>query len=757
MPLNRRKFLMLMGGSSAAAVVFQACGIPERELEVQSPVKMPEDLVTGVDNWYATLCRQCSTSEGLIVRVMEGRAKKVEGNPDYPINTGKHGATCEAALQALYSPDRLSAPKKQSRGAGLFFDITWDEALDTLSGRLQELRSAGKANTVVLATSPLRGHVGMVMDKFAQAYGCDYLGYETLEHGVLRKAVKDIFNQDQIPDLDIANSRFILSFGADFLGTWVSPVRYARGYGEFRQGRPQRGKLVHVETRFSMTAANADQWVYIKPGTEGVLALSIAHAMISNGWGNAEAAKAMTGGQMAGYLDEFAPAKAESITGVSQNRIVEIAKEFAQNQPSMAIGGGSTAAHTNGLFNLKAILALNSLAGSVNQKGGIIFNPGPALADVPAKANVASFADWKALAERMRTGKPNPVNLLILRGINPIYGLPASVGFQDALKNVPMVATFSSFMDDTARLSDLVLPEHTALESWGDDVPDPGPSYKIVGFQQPVVRPFFEAKAAAGYGTRNFADVILSLAEEVGLSQALPWNTYKDVLMEGARKLYSAGGGSVKASSFAGFWNGVLQRGGWWDTSAKSQDKVPAAPALPSKATLPAFKGPTGGGSFYLMPFPSHTLLDGSNAHLPWLQATPDPITTATWQTWVEINTKVAESMGIREGDEIEVESPNGTIKALAYPHPAVSPDVVCVPIGQGHSDSGQFAKNRGANVLSILAPETDQETGALAWASTRVAIRKTGRWIRLPKLEGTVPAFETDKKVIEVTSKGAS
>lgn len=757
MPLSRRKFLTLMGGSSAAAVVFQACGIPERELKIQSPVKMPEDLVTGVDNWYATLCRQCSTSEGLIVRVMEGRAKKVEGNPDYPINVGKHGAVCEASLQALYSPDRLSAPKRQTRGANIFSEITWDEALNTLSGKLKELRDAGNANTVVLATAPLRGHMAMVVDKFARAYGCDYMGYETLEQGTLRRAVKDVFNQDQLPDLDIANARYILSFGADFLGTWVSPVRYARGYGDFRHGGAQRGKLVHVETRFSMTAANADQWVYIKPGTEGVLALSIAHAIISNGWGNADAARVMTNGQMAAYLDEFAPARAETITGVSQKRIVEIAQELAQRQPSMVIGGGPTAAHTNGFFNLRAILALNYLIGSVNQKGGIIFNPGPALPDIPANANVASFTDWNALVERIRTGNPRPVNLLILRGINPAYGLPASVGFREAIKNVPLVVNFSSFMDDTARLSDLVLPEHTPLETWGDDVPDAGPGYQVVGFQQPVVRPFFESKSAAGFGTRDFADVLLSLAEDAGLGQALPWNAYKDVLMEGAQKLHASGRGSVKSLSFAGFWNGVLQRGGWWDTSARSQDGVPTPPAFPSKATLPSFNGPSGGGSFYLMPFPSHTLLDGSNAHLPWLQGTPDPISTATWQTWVEINSKLASDMGISEGDEIEIQSPNGSIKVLAYPSPAVSPEVVCIPIGQGHSDLGQYARNRGANILSILAPETDRETGALAWAATRVTIRKTGRWNRLPKLEGTVPAFETEQKVIEVTTKGAS
>ena len=145
MALTRRQFLTLAGGSAAGAILFQACGVPEDELLVQSPVEMPEDLVTGRDNWYATVCRQCPSGEGIVVRVMEGRAKKVEGNVDYPINQGAHSARCEGGLQALYHPDRVRGPMVRvgERGANEFREISWEDAITRLTHQLSGIREAG--------------------------------------------------------------------------------------------------------------------------------------------------------------------------------------------------------------------------------------------------------------------------------------------------------------------------------------------------------------------------------------------------------------------------------------------------------------------------------------------------------------------------------------------------------------------------------------------------------------------------------------
>ena len=168
MGLTRRQFLTLTGGSASAAVLFAACGVPEDELLVESPLRMPEDLVSGRDNWYATLCGEC----GVVVRVMEGRAKKIEGNVDYPVNAGKHSARCEASLQALYNPDRIAGPlvRAGERGTAQFEEISWTDAIGRLTFQLQNLQSSRRQQGMVLATGLGGGHAGLVGRRFAEKF-----------------------------------------------------------------------------------------------------------------------------------------------------------------------------------------------------------------------------------------------------------------------------------------------------------------------------------------------------------------------------------------------------------------------------------------------------------------------------------------------------------------------------------------------------------------------------------------------------------
>ena len=304
-------------------------------------------------------------------------------------------------------------------------------------------------------------------------------------------------------------------------------------------------------------------------------------------------------------------------------------------------------------------------------------------------------------------------------------------------------------MDETSIVSDLILPEPTYLEAWGDNVPNPGPGYKILSLQQPIVKPFEPTS------TRPFADLLLLAAENLGgdISKALPWRSLKDLLRENVWKLHDLGNGSVNGGTREEFWNAVLQRGGWWDTNSRSNSATSKRPILATRIVEPEFTGNSDSYPFHLVPFSSLSLGEGKGANLPWLQATPDPVTTAVWHTWAEINLKYANDNGIEEGDVLAIEAPDGSrIEALAYPHPAAAPNVVAIPFGLGHTVYGDFeigddlhkskvGKGRGANVFDVIATNNDKDTGGLAWASTRVNITNTGKWTRLSKLEGTVPA----------------
>ena len=749
MEVSRRDFIKITGASAAGAVLFNGCQVPEQEMVLQSPVRIPEDTINSFENWYASVCRQCGAGCGILVRVVEGRAKKIEGNPDHPLNQGKLCARGEAGLQAQYHPDRIRTPLRRSgpRGSGQYQVITWDDAIAELVSRLDDQAKQNSADTVVIATEPSHGLSAHILNTFARNYGATLMAHEPLEHTALYAAFKNLFGQERVPYFDIQHAASVLSFGANFLEPWLSQVNYSRQYGEFRQGSRSRGHLVQVEPRLSMTAANADDWVPINPGTDGVLAMAIAQVLIAERLADATAIQAMTGGAGADALAAFQPEEAEKITGVKADKIKELARGLAAKSPSLVIGGSGPAGHTNGLFNITAIYALNFLLGNIGKFGGVQFNPAPPTPELAATLPATPIRTWGQLASRIQNKQPKPVNLLLVHNTNPLYSLPSTLGFGNGLKNIPVIVSFSSFMDETTAVADLILPDHSYLESWGEDSPDPGVGYQVVGLQQPTVGPL--------YSTRSFIDVILALAKGLGekTRNGLLWDDYKTALEDTGKKLFALNRGSVRAPDFASFWHGALQRGGWWDTQSSPRIPTPRPPVLSRQMSLPVFEGSDTEYPFYLHVYASNGLYDGRGAHLPWLQMTPDPMTTVSWQTWVEINPKTAAQMGFKEGDIVTVESPAGKLEVPVYVYPAIPPNVVAIPTGQGHSYMGRYAERRGANPFLILSSKTDESTGALAWGATRVRISKTGRSYRLPKLEGAVPAVEPeDYKVVEIT-----
>ncbi len=748
MKLTRRQF-MAGTAATAGAAVFVACGLPERELVIQSPADLPEDLVRGEDAWYATVWPDSPGGDGLIVRVMQGRAKKTAGNPDYPVNLGKQSARYDATLQMLYHPDRIKRPLMRRSKGGALGEVTWAQAERRLLDSIAE-----SEGSLVVVTNPLRGHLGWVASQFAGSFKGRHVMFDPVEQGVLHAAIKRVFGQDRLPDIDIANSNVVLSFGADWLSTWVSPVGMSVKYGKFRLNAKDHGYLTHVESRMSMTAAAADRWLPVRPGWEGRVALAIGRIIVDEQKVPADAIAAYRAAVPPAALAgaSVAAVAGDGNSGIPESRLREAAEKFTRGGPGVAFGGGSAGAHSNGTQSLSAIFALNYLSGAVGKKGGIIFNPPSSLPGVPDSAHGASFGAWQAELAQWRAGS---VRTVILRGADVVHGLPRSVDAPGALAKVPNVIAFATVLDDSAAHADLVLPEKTFLETWGTDIPEPAPGYEVVGFQQPVASPAFNLDGTALLSdARGFGDVLLWAA-----GGAIGATSMQDLAQQAAGQLFDAkrGAGSVSAPNRTLFWNGVLQRGGFWDTKATNAAPPPAAqPAVDVSAPVLADAPGGDGEEFTLVPFVSNSLLDGRLAATPWAQASPDPVSSAAWSTWAEVSKSDARRMGIVEGDRLLIRSATGEIEALAYPHPGAPPGVIGVPMGQGHEHTGRWAAGRGSNVLAVLTETKDADTGALAWAATRVRVLRKGVKQKLAKFEGDVEAYPTEPGVpVLVVSPG--
>jgi anaerobic selenocysteine-containing dehydrogenase len=745
--MERRDFLKISAVGSAAAAL-EGCGNPDHQLIRFIP---EEDMVPGIASWKPSICTQCPAGCGLLVRVMQGEAevirngqlglikmglaKKLEGNPNHPINQGKLCPRGQTGLQVTYHPDRIRTPLQRTgaRGSGQFKEISWDDAIKQLVSQLSPLLADKKEGQLAFVTAPVRGVRKNIVNTFTVALsGRPHTEFTFLDDSVGKAANFASFGVRSRPTVDLAHSNYVISFGADFLGTWNSPVAQSIGYGTMRKGRPgQRGKFVHVEPRLSQTAANADEWIPCNPGMEGAFALAIAHVIL------AEKLRPAAGAGHASFpiegwsqgLADYAPEKVAAQIGASVEKITRIAREVAANAPSVALIGDTATAHTNGLFNAAAVNALNALLGGVGKSGGMLFNmpwtpadPTKALSRLgnPNAAIGAHASDSARDLAGIISSKPGFMKALLLYNANPVFATPENWHIREAIEKVPFIASLGNFIDETSILADLILPDHSSLESWLDDAPPSGSAKTVASLAAPAVSPL--------HNTRAMPDVLLDVAQQVGgdLAKSLPWKTYDEALKTAFEELREQKG-SVIATDPDDFWQKVQDQGGWWSTDEKAAPSaVDISFGAPTNIT-PQFDGDPSQFPFHLLPYASQMWYDGSLANLPWMQEAPDPISSVMWGSWVEINTQTAAKLGIAQGDLIEVASQHGTLQAPALPVPGIAPDCVAMPVGQGHTNFTRYASNRGANPISILAPLTDTETGALAWAATRVKITRLG------------------------------
>ena len=716
--MKRRDFIKLTAVTGTGAAL-TACGNPEHQLIRFVP---DDDLVPGIAEWKPSVCPLCRAGCGVTVRVMDAdletvrngqegvvtikAAKKLEGQPGHPVNRGGLCPRGQAAIQITYHPDRLTAPMKRTgaRGSGEYRQITWDDAIEELVSRLDALTDR---RALACIARPRHSRRLELVAEFLARFGAPApIGFEPFGEDVLRHANGLSYGRRQLPTFDLARAKCVVSFGADFLGTWNSPVAQNASYGEMRQSRTgARGAFIQIESRMSLSGASADEWVAIRPGTEGVLALGWAHVLIAERLGTGDAAP----------LADYAPAAVEKMTGVPAKRVERLARQIGELKPAVAIIGGPALAQTNGLFHALAVNALNRVIDGVGQPGGVFFTPQP--------PSLRAGSSGQPLTQPAHAVRDLQARVLLVDDVNPVFGSPKAWRVREAFERVPFIVSFGSFLDDTSVQADLILPDHSFLESWTDSLPESGSLVGVVNAAGPVMRPMYQ--------TRATPDVLIDVAGRLKSPVTMPWMSYDEMLKASFDRLGEDA------------WSGVEKQGGWWgepQASAGGGDRVAGgsrasrneergAPAS-QEATkyVPAvFDGDPATYPFHFLPYPSQAFNDGSAAHLPWLQELPDPLTSGMWSSWIEINPQTAGKLNIAQGDVVEVASTQGALRAPAVISPGIAPDVVAMPVGQGHETFTRFASKRGVNPIGILAPVTEPETGALAWAATRVRIARVG------------------------------
>ncbi len=713
--LKRRDFLKVVGVSGAGVA---AAGCSTDKVERLIPyVTPPEEITPGVATWYASACGECASGCGIRVRTREGRAVMIEGNPDHPVSQGGLCSRGVSALQGLYNPDRVATPLRA--GANGFEAITWDEAMELLA---REVETGGRSLFLTGRKGPTEG---ALLDDFVSAVGGRRVIHDALDDSALREATNIAFGVNTLPRYDIAAADFLVSFGADFLETWLSPVKFAADFAAMHgvdhgEGvdRETKGQFVFVGPRLSLTGQNADEWIPARAGSEARIALAIAGELVRRG---ADA------GPYTEMVAGFGLEDAAEAAGVEAEALAGLADRFAE-RTSLAVGPGLAGHHEGAAAANLAVLILNTAAGSIGQTVHI---------DAVADTEASSYGDLTGAIAEMSSGA---YGVAVVAGTNPAYSLPQASGFRDAFSTVPFKVAFAAALDETAAMADLVLPDAHPLESWGDSLPAPD-AYSV---RQPVMRP------VPHYDSRAMSDVLLDAGRRMGHDFGAA--TFHEYLRSAhdawlARNGESAG---VVGDPNA-LWRELLRTG-----SVSYADLSPKVAFLQAPTTAVDFRLPAlaGEGDLTLLVYPSPRFGDGTHSNRPWLQELPDPVSKVMWQSWLEMNPATAERLGLRSGHLVNVASAEGSVELQVWIYPGIREDAVAIAMGGGHTDYGQFANGNGVNPMALLPATTDAGSGTLALVSTRVTVDATGAWKRLASTEGS--SVQDDRNVTPAVALSA-
>jgi molybdopterin-containing oxidoreductase family iron-sulfur binding subunit len=670
---------------------------PEKNLF--SLVEAPEDMVTGRATWYASTCRECPAGCGILAKNREGRVVKVEGNPLHPINRGRLCMRGQASLQGVYNPDRIKKPLLRNHDG--WQALSFEEAEAVLKEKIEKAVQKGPQRIHMLTEVVGRSLEALFAGALEKWESRSPLVFEPYAYESLKAANQTAFGIEGIFRYRMEKADLLLSFGADFLETWLSPVEYAIKFKEMHSllnGR--KGSFAHISPYQSLTCANADLWLSCSPDTEVAVCLGLMREALQSGKGEALSQELRTA--LREVSSPFTKEKVAELSGIEQGPYAKLVTRVMGAQRPLVLGMGMGGAGPN---NYRLDTAVNLF--------NAILNPDLPLLDLGVHHRVETAAKRTEVVDFFEQLQKEAEGVLLLSNVNPFFALPPAGRAMEALKRDSLFkVSFSNFMDETSIRADLIFPVSLPLETWDEYSGATG----IVSMVQPAM--------ARLTGAPHLGDLFLRLTRKESSLKG-----YQERLL-----VHLTSSGVIKDEKD---WVRMLEQGGIFD--APSEKKPPPTwisgteiRKIFGEITIPPKDKLT------FLAVPSIRFFDGRGANRPWLCEVPEPLTRVAWQSPVLINPQTLSERGIKQGDMVELQSAWGTIKAPAYETAGVKPGIFVMSLGQGHDFFGRYAQGMGINPLGFLSSEVEPVSGAPILKVDLTSVHPAGQSVKLAHTDGS-------------------
>lgn len=628
---SRREFLKL-AGFAFAGTAFSGCERAPVEYSL-APLVQPEEIVPGRAYDYASTCGGCSAGCGLLAKVRDGRPIKLEGNPEHPLSHGGLCAAGQSSLLGLYDRLRLQQPLHAGTPAG------WNEVDQAIRARLAEIGNQGGAVRFLTGSVPSPATRALIQRFLSQFADARHVVHDARSCSAILAAHERTHGVRLLPRYRIDKAQTIISFDADFLGHWISPVEFTAAYQRARRMEgpaPRPSYHVQFESRLSLTGSKADRRLVLAPGEVGLVMSHLATRLAG------KAGVVLHNDQL-----EKAP--------VEESFLDRLADDLWQQRQRSLVVCGAQDVNDQVLCNF-----LNHLLDNYGSTLDLEHHSFQKQGNEP---------DLEHLLREIHEDK---VAALFVYQCNPVHDVPAGDALSVALRRVPLLVSCGERLDETARLAEYVCPVPHYLESWSDAEAVGG----VVSLVQPAISPLGNARP-----------LLESLAVWMGKPQSA-----RELLQ--ARWEQDVFPRRLGGEAFQEFWDHTLHDG----FALVAPQAGLAQPFDPETVRLVPRASRPPEGTYSLALYAKTGMPDASHAYNPWLHELPDPLSKVTWDNYACLSPASAARLGVENGDVVRLEAADARGKLLALELPALvqlgqHDQVVAVALGYGSLLSARFAR----------------------------------------------------------------